>query len=191
MAGGYRSAAYRYMVKAKGRKAAVSQLREYMARLGRRKFRVAAVAQDVGDYELAWELFDREPKIYYSEVVWITRALGELHEPGNADRRKIVEEYFRTHDGDPLHDVGRYLLGLTSEADFMAAAKGADLCTGFSYYLGLKAELEGRMREANDWYRTSLECGSRRVVEWTFAMKKLILWRGHGRTLELIGASPE
>lgn len=57
-----------------------------------------------------------------------------------------------------------------------------------SYYLGLRAQSEGRLRDASDWYRISIESGLQNMGEYRWAYNQLYLWEGEGKSLERIAA---
>ena len=58
-----------------------------------------------------------------------------------------------------------------------------DRKTEVAYYAGLKAESEGRLADANNWYQVVLELGKTREGEYRWAHTRLYSWRSKEKYL--------
>jgi lipoprotein NlpI len=79
-------------------------------------------------------------------------------------------------------------VGLASEEELLAQAKSTQQRCENAYYLGLRAESEGRLEDASDWYRISVESGLTNMGEYRWAHNQLYIWAGKGMSLSRLAA---
>ncbi len=79
--------------------------------------------------------------------------------------------------------VGRYLLGLTSEEEVLALAKQPDEQQELPFFLALKAQAERRHEDAATWYSAAIEQGLHREREFGWSYSQLWEWRRLGLSL--------
>jgi tetratricopeptide (TPR) repeat protein len=158
----------------KGRAQALEWIREY-SDLSRRDYNSLTVYGQ-GRWELLWGLIDDPDPQGFGEMVWLLRAAASLRTPDDPHREEVLQHY-RTATL-PAAEVGKYLLGLTDEANFFDLAKTPrDRCAS-AYYFGVKAIAEGRYEDALEWFRVSHETGATEAWEYDWAYRQLARWAG-------------
>ena len=55
-----------------------------------------------------------------------------------------------------------------------------------AYFIGFKAEAEGRYDDASDWYRVSVESGGPKIPEYHWAFARLFVWKSHFKKLSVL-----
>lgn len=133
------------------------------------------VMYDDGQYDLLWDFSDQIDVNVLGDYVWLLRA-ATLNEAGifSEDRRQRLLKYYSEHSSGHYNTLGRFLMGLTGEADLLAA--GGPIAST-AYYLGLKAKNEGRYVDASDWFRFGMERGSSQEPEHKWCGDALRRWR--------------
>ena len=164
----------------KGEKAALAWIRKIISE-STRDASTQYIYQEK-QFELLWSLV-KNPQIEYA---WLMRAAASLQykELKKKDRKKLIQ-YYQSAKGD-WDLAGKYLLGMVSEEEFIKRSKPAFTRGVYAFYLGLKAETEGRLEEASDWYRVSMETGWYQVTEYHWAVRKLEKWERQNRFLALL-----
>ncbi len=161
----------------KGEKAALAWARTLIPE-GRRDASSQYIYQ-TEEFGLLWSLVEK-PKIEYA---WLMRAAASLQYKGlkKKDRKQLIQ-YYKSAKGD-WDLAGKYLLGMVSQEEVIKRSKPAFTRGVYAFYLGLKAETEGRLEEASDWYRVSMETGWYQVAEYHWAVQKLEEWENQSRFL--------
>ncbi len=146
-----------------------------------------------GTYNLLWELSPEYSPGVERDFHWLLKAASVLVDPDIARVHKPgVEDYYRTAKGASYyHETGRYLAGLIPEAQVVGLMDTPKKRCELAYYLGLKAEAEGRYEEASDWYRISMETRMTNNGEWDWSLDQLAEWYRTGHSLSYIRRNPE
>jgi hypothetical protein len=185
-----RIAGFGYLEKWKGREAATEWIKGRTPP-NRRNF-VTMKALYSGNDELLWGLVDPPDPKEHPEMVWLFRACAlSLHPEENAPHGPAVLEYYRREDPDRYHRFGRYVLGLDDEKDMLKIEGDAVLRADAAYCFGVRAESEGRFRDACEWYRVAFEAPHASNGR-TLAIMRLRSWDARGRgiwALETASAS--
>lgn len=145
---------YHYMVSASGRDVALAWLRKQPAINPPLQFGVKALYRK--DDDLLWDAVSPDARSR-PEMVWLIRACAyAMRSAENAPHRDELLAYYGRPESAAWLE-GRYLVGLATEAELLAATDTPRRLSGTAFYLGAKAQGEGRMRDACDWYRVSME----------------------------------
>jgi len=111
-----------------------------------------------GEYNLLWDVIENPYFKDKPHFVWLFRAAASAKRGMKEDPHyQEVYNYFNKMNNDGYYIMGRYLLGLAPESDMLNIAKDPKMRGDVCYYLGLKAESEGRMQDASEWYRISVD----------------------------------
>jgi hypothetical protein len=146
-----------------------------------------AVAFDRGEYELVWTLVEEPGSDLDGEQTWLLRAasavqLGLAQSP----HREALLAHYQGEGRTYYHEIGRYLVGLASKESLLTLAQAPERRIEIGFFLGLKAESEGRYREASTWYRLSMDTGDTRDTEYRWSLKRLTLWTNQAIALDLL-----
>jgi len=189
--------AYQYRKAWQGQEAALSWLRKGIP--GPLVNPSSMIFFEQKQYELLWT-FIQDPQGDGSDFIWLLRAAAFLKSGGSMNSHKPeLMQYYSSHNSrisipyySSYYDqIGRYLMGLQSEEETIALAKTDKQKCEVSYYLGVKAESEGRMEDASDWYRVSVETGLEKNGEFRYALNQLYYWYSSGKSLPLIAMGKE
>jgi hypothetical protein len=120
----------------------------------------------------------------HEDYVWLMRAAlsTRLHD-ADAAHQEALRKRFETDRPSFYHQAGRYLLGLTSESAVLAAASTPKSRQEVTYFLGLKAQADGRFADATTWYRATVETSTPRQGEYRWAYDDLYRFRSAGVSL--------
>ncbi|HJR53118.1 MAG TPA: hypothetical protein VJ982_05335 [Gemmatimonadota bacterium] len=173
--GSYRNPirAYLYLKDWKGEAAALDWIRPRIP--SKVLSQVSRVMYTEAADELLWELIPRPEDTEYPDVLWLMRAASGIRSEAKPHYRELLEHY-RVARGSDFDVMGRYLLGLETEDQLLELARTPERRTQIAYYVGLKAESEGRISDAIDWYRVVLETGDSKKYEYSFAYLALEAW---------------
>jgi tetratricopeptide (TPR) repeat protein len=171
--------AYRFLKAARGKPAALNWLGKRVPADARDT--AVLVAYDQGENDLVWELIP-EPAGKQADYIWQLRAAACVKTGCKDPWRGMLIRHYRQPSG-PQPAVGPYLVGLVDEATFLSQAKDPGQRSLAAYYVGLRAEAEGRWEEASDWFRVAVEAGRIGVYEWRWASFALGRWVQDGRSL--------
>ena len=131
-----------------------------------------------GNDDLLWDLIGVPDPADHPEWVWLFRADAlALRPASNADHRAALLEYYRREDPDRTHRIGRYVIGMSSEADVVALGTDVRQRAEIAYALAVRAESEGRIRDACEWYRVAAETPLNSMLR-TLAIYRLRSWTG-------------
>ena len=168
----------------KGEPAGLEWLRPRYASLGApERAQIAYEAYRSGDPELLWEL-GPVPAGVDGEFHWLMRAAASLRwRDQQPARAKDLGEHFARGSADRYRTLGRYLLGLEPDSVALRLAEGNDNACEVHYYLGLRAQFEGRYRDAADHYGRCVATRQTQEGEYQWAFAQLQEWYGRNRTL--------
>ncbi len=82
--------------------------------------------------------------------------------------------------------MGRYLVGLATEAEMLGLAKTPDRRCEVAYYLGVRARAEGRYEDASEWFLVAVATGQTLEGEYTWATDQLANWAGTRQSLVVL-----
>lgn len=175
---------YDHLAHWKGRSAGLEWLRPRLAALGRAER--AAIRNEAfrnGAPELLWEL-DLDPRGADGEFQWLMRAAAARRWPDvDPGHEKALAAHFDQATGDRYRTLGRYLLGLEADSTVRALADGPEHECEVSYYWGVRAQGEGRYRDAAESYERCVATHHTRAGEYQWAYAQLIEWQGRKLTL--------
>jgi tetratricopeptide (TPR) repeat protein len=177
-------ASYFQLKRWKGQPEGLDWIRPRMAPLGAaERSLVGYLAFANGDAELLWAL-DPVPPGADGEFQWLLRAAAALRvRDDDPAHEHALAAYFAPASKDRYRTLGRYLRGLEPDSVVLALADGRKHeCEAF-YYLGLKAQSEGRYREAAECYGRSVATNQSHDGEYYWAYGQLVEWQGRYRTL--------
>jgi hypothetical protein len=179
---------YGYAKKIKGQEAAIAWLNGKLPAGSRNPISLRALS--ARKYELLWDVIGTPDPNDKPEWVWLARATASawMGPDGDAHRAELVSHYSRP-SGERHHVIGRYLLGLASEEEFLQAAAQTRERSETAFYLGVRAQSEKRYRDACDWYRVAAESG-KGSIHGQLAVGTLEDWVGLGQGLWKIDQAP-
>ncbi|MCZ6856559.1 MAG: hypothetical protein O7F70_01035 [Gemmatimonadetes bacterium] len=174
--------AYRYLGSQGDRDAALRWLRPKLPNVSK-----AALGFEIfseGDDELLWDLITRPDVDRYAESIWLTRAAAYVRAPSPrpAWRRSLAAHYARGGDDDYFL-MGRYLMDLVGEETMFSIATTPQRRCEVAYYLGIKAQAEGRYEDAHDWFQVARATGRSQDFEFLWARDVLDAWNDRDRSL--------
>src|SRR5207249_7625252 len=106
-----------------------------------------------GEFDVLWDLVRQPNQIDASGFLWLLRAAAAVKLGlQNTPRWEGLMSYYRQPGPSYYHVIGRHLLGLASEKEVLVLATDASRRCEISFYLGAKAQAEGRYEDASDWY---------------------------------------
>ena len=122
-----------------------------------------------------------------AEYPWLLRAAAALRrgDHGGVHARDLAWHFAAPDRG---HDrmLGRFLLGLADESTILGlGGTRAETCEAF-YFVGFKAQTEGRCRDAAAWYARGLATHATSRPEFRWAYDQLLAWSASGLSLERI-----
>jgi len=125
--------------------------------------------------ELLWSLLPEPPSGPFADDFCLLRAASLSLDPNvaTAERRNAANEHYRSAGYGRSHELGKFLLGQVDEREVAKLATDPEKASEVSYYLGVKAEGEGRLRDATAWYRTAVEGGNVQWAEWRWSSAAL------------------
>ena len=176
---------YHYLKRWKGEDAALAWLAAPLRALSPRdRALLACVAYDSRDDELLWEIDDIGREADDQDFHWLLRAasstrLGKARDP---HRVRLERRYARPRSGH-YAVLGRYLLGREdARAALGTVTNPRSRCEAY-YYMGLRAQSEGSIRQAARWYARCIETGQSYNGEYRWAFTQLGEWMTSGTSL--------
>jgi tetratricopeptide (TPR) repeat protein len=165
--------AHGYMKQLKGEQAALDWLRATVPERMREPLSMFAFA-DREDAVL-WEAIPlSDGTDENTDYVWLMRAAASLRTQARTEaHQRALDQRFSVDRPGYYHQLGRHLLGLIPQEAAIAAATTPKSREELPFFLGLKAQAEGRYEDAVTWYRNSVETGNPRNGEYRWAMNEL------------------
>ncbi len=170
---------YDYLLKIKNQKEALDWICAKIPAPQRNPYSISALQR--GEYSLLWDFVQQPNPNDHVNVVWLFRAVAFVKQKGNDSHSAQLLQYYNQPSQDFIHQLGRYLMGLTSETELLQTAITPSFKCQASYYIGVKAHAEGRYDDASDWYRISVETGEERDLSFQYAYDTLFKWANTGR----------
>ena len=178
--------AYQNLLEVKGQPAALAWLRSRIPPDSLN--RASMVIFEVGRHELLWDLIER-PDGNMADFVWLMRASAAVRVGvGNDPNRARLFEYYNRSLPGHYHVIGRFLLGLATEREVLDQATDASRRCEIAYFIGVRAQADGRYEDASDWYRVAVETGQSRYVEYRWAFYTLYKWLDPYKSLSRLAA---
>jgi hypothetical protein len=143
------------------------------------------ISYDEEQFDLLWEF--NPVHAYGEDFFWLMRAAASLRTLNDPHQQDLVN-YYSGSDKSYYFIIGKFLMGKTREQDVLAMATDAKKRCEVAYYIGLKAQKEGRYQDASDWFHISVETGLMNNGEYRWAYNTLYEWYKKGETLEQINA---
>jgi hypothetical protein len=145
-------------------------------------------AYSAGAYELIWNVVaDPKPADPDGSFTWLMRAAAYLKSPNpGADWRIRLGQYYADHRDDFRDRMGLHLLGQGDQASVWSAAKNEHDRPEATWVFGLKAQLDGDIAQAVDWYRVTMEGGRANSGEVQWSSDALELLRDEYKSLALL-----
>jgi len=142
------------------------------------------VAFSIGEFGPLWCC---HPKLdaENGEFTWVLRAAAALRSQEiSPQRREELRKHCARTSDDHYRLLGRYLLGLEKEPAALASAiDGRSTCEAY-YYVGLKAQAEGRYRDAAHWYWRCIATNQTSNGEYHWAYEQLYRWMAQEKSLD-------
>jgi hypothetical protein len=133
--------------------------------------------------DLLWTLIDDPDDEPGGEYIWLLRAAAAVRSKNAALLKRVGDEYRGT--GTFYDKVTNYLRGTLSEDDLLAAINnGKRLCEG-GYFIGLKAQADGDLRKASDWFQIVLNTGLMNNGEYHWAFSQAYDLKNRARSLSI------
>ena len=169
---------YHYLKRWKGEDAALAWIAAPLRALGARDgATLACVAYDTREGELLWKIDDAGTG-EAREFHWLLRAAASARlKPARDPHRARLEGHFFARPRPGHYQVlGRFLLGREDQAAVLAsAADPRSRCEAY-YYLGLRSQCDGSIRDAARWYARCIETGQTHNAEYGWALQQLGKW---------------
>jgi hypothetical protein len=148
-----------------------------------------SIAYDQQAFDLLWDQPASSPAA--DSLRWLLRAAAELRTPGPAAHRDSLVAYYRDLPAgtpDPYFVMGRYMVGLSDPSALFALVHGqaTKRRSEIAYYAALRAQHDGRWREAFDWYRVVVATRYVQGSEYHWAWTQLLDWSKTGKSLDVI-----
>jgi hypothetical protein len=183
------TSAYGYLKKARGRLPALEWLRARVPDQAR--ITLGMFAHQEHYPELLWEIAPSLLTGFGADYYWLMRAASAI-KPGSGQESHVAElrEHYAGSTGSHYDLAGRYLLGLAEERDVLSAATSPKAQCELFYFIGYKAQCEGRIRKAADWFWLSHATGLMNNGEARWSYNQLYNWKNESRTLARLGTNP-
>ncbi len=143
-----------------------------------------------GEDGLLWDAYEGDPKAASAEFLQLVRAAALARGRGSDDpRAPAVRAFFSGKRVRPLaRAMGLHLLDGGDESVVWRTAQNDEQRSIGSWALGLRAESEGRLAAANDWYQVGFELG--RAIDPTrwFSFRAVEKWKDEIRIFSRIAA---
>jgi hypothetical protein len=183
------AAAYAYLEAWKGEAPALAWVQKRVPEDARPIVQMFAHSYDAG--ELTWTLESTPRDDATRDYLWLLRALAIARDPALASKRAEALSYFRATTSKSYYvTAARYLLGQADLKDVLALGNTPKRRCELYYYIGARAEAEGRLADAADWYGMSVTTGLSHNAEWRWASARLFAWLAQERRLDRLATKP-
>ena len=147
---------YGYLKHWKGPEAAAAWLKEKIPPADRNPLSMNAIYTK--NFDVLWDVIETPTGANHPDWVWILRAAA-FAQKGSATEahREQLSGYYAKESSNPYDIMGRYVMGLGSEADMSAVAAKGQTRSEVSYYLAARAQKDEKLPDACDWYRVAAE----------------------------------
>lgn len=143
-----------------------------------------------GEDELLWDAYEGDPKAASAEFLQLMRAAALARGRRSYDPRlQAVRAFFSGKRVRPLaREMGVHLLNGGDESVVWRAAQNDEQRSIGSWALGLRAESDGRLAAANDWYQVGFELGRELDPTRWFAFRTVEKWKEEIRIFSRMAA---
>ncbi|MBI5513840.1 MAG: hypothetical protein HY909_08740 [Deltaproteobacteria bacterium] len=141
----------------------------------------------VGEHALLWS-HTEAPRDRGGDGVWMFRAAASLRTPPSPAEAASLAAQLDAPGYSMYHTVMQHLLGRDVLARLREEAVEPTAAGEAAYWIGYRAQVEGRYAEASDWYQYALLVGSPRKTEWRLALYELSAWAAREHSLERLQA---
>ncbi|HEV8196602.1 MAG TPA: hypothetical protein VGP87_08175, partial [Gemmatimonadales bacterium] len=179
--------AYGYLKRWRGPKEALRWIRGAVPPELRQPASMLFYREDEGG--LLWDMIGEAGSDNNGRFVWLMRAAAAVAAglPTDPHRAQLMA-YYDKAGKNPYFIMGRYLLGLASEAQMLALATTPDHRCEVAYYLGARAKAEGRYEDATEWFLVAVATGQTMEGEYTWATDELSKWAATKQSLSVLAA---
>jgi tetratricopeptide (TPR) repeat protein len=125
--------------------------------------------------ELLWTLTSSPSRGEPREFVYLMRAAAALKSPAirKAHQQDLADHYNASGSGD-YYPIGRVVMGLADESSLAPFITSPKRRCEIAYYLGAKAQADGRKDDAVAWFRVVLETRQSENGEYRWAKDALL-----------------
>ena len=140
--------------------------------------------------ELVWDLLPDPQPGRFADNFWLQRTIVLLFNPrlATAQRKTALRQHYQGAGSSHYHELGKLLLGRLDEQKAAKLATDPEKACEVSYYLGVKAEAEGRLQDATAWYRNGVESAHPGWAEYHWSYAALRRLESSGKTLRRLEA---
>jgi hypothetical protein len=172
----------------KGEPAALAWLRPQVKPGELAAFADAAIGG--GEEALVWSIVPDSGGDF--DKLWVLRGVSAHRTKAVRSKLPLVRAHYEADAGGGAYwsEIGKYLAGLSDDATVAALAHDPQTIAEVSFYMGARAEGEGRYEDANDYYRSAVEAGGKGYGEVNWARLTLNRWKRYGVTLSRVGEQP-
>jgi tetratricopeptide (TPR) repeat protein len=147
-----------------------------------RRAPLSVVLFEHGEHALLWSHAEA-PDDRFGDNVWLLRAAAALRTTLPTADAQALTAHYRTAGHGVYHTLGEHLSGLEVFPRLRAEAEDPTTAGEAAYWIGYRAQAEGRYAEASDWYQVAILVGNARKHEWRWAFNELQGWSTRNRTL--------
>jgi len=141
-------------------------------------------------YDLIWNLVaDPRPDQPEAGSIWLMRTAAFLRSEAPPETwKQRIDQHYAKHREQLRDRMGLHLLGQIDQAGVWEAIKDDHDRAGCTYVFGLKAQLDGDIAQAIEWYRITVEGGRNNSSEVQWASDALALLRASDKSIALLTA---
>jgi hypothetical protein len=137
------------------------------------------------EYDLLWDVLVNADTPDDLAFLWLMRAAAATQSGVEKyPHWNDLVEHYRKIDHGYYESIGRFLVGLSTEEETRVLITEPKKLCEVAYYIGLRAEVEGRYEDASDWYRASIETALDMNGEYRWSLDKLQRWKQAGKSLK-------
>ncbi|MCK5223020.1 MAG: hypothetical protein KAR14_15645, partial [Candidatus Aminicenantes bacterium] len=130
-------------------------------------------------YELLWKFDMKLRSQRHIDSLWMLRSgVSLLNKEYKKQYWEKIKEYFKEENESSSHyfSIGKYLTGQISLDDLSPLMKTINQKCELLFYIGLKMESEGKMKQASYYYRACVDTGLKKNIEYDWSNSKLNKW---------------
>jgi hypothetical protein len=163
--------AYGHLKRARGDSAALAWIHDRVSEEDRPL--LALLAHQEHHPELLWSMSPERLKGERGDYHWLLRAAACMAAGPSHPRYAETAQHLERAGSSYHAEIAKYLLGQREESEILVLAQTRRQRSEIFYFMGLKAEERGRLRDAADWYLLSVESGAMDTIESRWAMQRL------------------
>jgi len=173
--------AYGYLKKWQGKEAALKWIKTQPVTFPRM---ATLMPYEFEHDELYWEWLPKPSPI--DEISrMIMKALAYVRSKNkNPKRKALLADFFKEKAEEPYYAQGKYLMDLLPEKELLKFMEHTKQKCEIPFFVAQKREEQGKIYQANQWYRLCMETGMHRVTEFGWARNRLNKWVRSGYFLK-------